>query len=147
LGEKGRGFIHKPRPAITVLIIIVLVSGTTFAVFALHLYDLGNPSCQARFCIIITNQGFNGSKSHSNPWPVMNVRKGDFVTIHIENDDSTGEPHAFAITHYLDSGIKLPAGQSHDFNFTADQAGTFLVYCNIFCTIHVYMQNGQLNVT
>ncbi len=161
MGEKAGGLIPSPRTAITIAIIAVLVAATAFTVLALHLLSISSPSCpstaqvntlpgQKHFTIIITNQGFNGSRTHSNdpcPWPVMNVKQGDMVTIHVENDDTNGEAHGFAITHYLDSGVKLGPGQSNDVSFTANQAGTFLVYCNIFCTIHSYMQNGQLNIT
>ncbi len=145
-GEKASGLVPSPRIAVAITIIIVLALGTTYAVFALHLIDIGSTPSQQHFTIIITNQGFNGSRTHSDPWPVMNIKKGDTVTFHVQNADTT-EPHGFAITHYLDSGVKLSPGQSDDVTFTANQAGTFLVYCNIFCTIHVYMQNGQLNVT
>jgi heme/copper-type cytochrome/quinol oxidase subunit 2 len=41
----------------------------------------------------------------------------------------------------------LREGQSFDISFTANQAGTFKVYCDIFCSIHPLMQNGLLNVT
>ncbi len=145
MGEKTSGLIPSPKIAIAIAVIVVIVAGTTFAVFALHLFNLSNPPSEQHFTIIITNQGFNGSRTHNDPWPVMNIKKGDSVTFHIQNNDTT-EPHGFAITHYLDSGVKVGPGQSDDVSFTANQAGTFLVYCNIFCTIHVYMQNGQLNV-
>src|SRR5207249_4116009 len=43
-------------------------------------------------------------------------------------------------------GFALGPGTCGDVTFTADQTGSFLVYCNISCTIHLFMQNGRLNV-
>jgi heme/copper-type cytochrome/quinol oxidase subunit 2 len=117
-------------------------------VLELNLFSIVNHPSDDHFTIVMSEQGFNSSKArYPTPWPIMNVRKGDKVSIHVENDDPGGEPHAFVITHYFASGIKLAGGQSDDISFTANQAGSFLVYCNILCTPHTYMLNGQLNVT
>ncbi len=75
----------------------------------------------------------------------MTVHQGQTVTIHVRNEDPV-EPHGFTVTHYLDSGVTLRPGETYTLTFLADQKGTFRVYCDIFCTIHVYMQNGQLKV-
>jgi len=94
-----------------------------------------------------TYEGFNGSAYHLlTQWPVMRVHLGQQVVITVMNCASS-EPHGFAITHYLDSGIVLRAGAISIVNFTADEKGTFRVYCNIFCAIHPYMQNGELVVS
>jgi heme/copper-type cytochrome/quinol oxidase subunit 2 len=93
---------------------------------------------------MLTNEGFNGSKSHTDPWPVLNVGRCDRVTVHLENQDN--QAHGFAITHYLDSGVKIQPGQTYDYSFNANRSGSFVVYCNILCSIHLYMQNGRLNV-
>lgn len=93
----------------------------------------------------MTNQGFNESKSHTDAWPVLNIRRCDKVTVHLENQDT--ETHGFAITHYLDSGVKVGPGDADDVSFSANRAGSFVVYCNILCSIHLFMQNGRLNVT
>jgi heme/copper-type cytochrome/quinol oxidase subunit 2 len=37
-------------------------------------------------------------------------------------------------------------GEAYSISFTATKAGTFAIYCNIFCTIHIYMR-GQLIVS
>jgi heme/copper-type cytochrome/quinol oxidase subunit 2 len=71
--------------------------------------------------------------------------KGQSVTIRVENND-TVEPHGFVITHYFDAGVKLGPGEFHDVIFVASQTGSFLVYCNILCSVHQSMLNGQLNV-
>ncbi len=132
-------------------VIALIVASVSVAVAFATLPRQPLPACAATptatsFNIIITSQGFNNSKTHTDPWPCLKVVKGQTISIHIENQDPT-EPHGFAITHYLDSGIKLGPGQSDNISFTANQAGTFLVYCNILCTIHLYMLSGQLNVT
>jgi hypothetical protein len=97
-------------------------------------------------------EGMNGSAYHqgnaANPinWPVLNVRQGQTVHIHLVNC-AGAEPHGFAIFHYLNAGVEVREGQSFDISFAANQVGTFRVYCNIFCSIHPLMQNGLLNVT
>jgi heme/copper-type cytochrome/quinol oxidase subunit 2 len=92
--------------------------------------------------------GMNGSyyKSLSVQWPVIHVQKGDTVVIVVINNGTT-EPHGFAIDHYYNSGVSTSAGQSHTITFVANVAGTFRVYCDIFCTIHPFMQNGALIVS
>ena len=94
-------------------------------------------------------EGFNGSALHSisTPWPVMHVNKGQIVSIHVINC-ATSESHGFQIQTYDDNAIiTIRPGQSYDVTFTADQTGTFKVYCDIFCVIHPYMQNGELIVS
>jgi heme/copper-type cytochrome/quinol oxidase subunit 2 len=93
------------------------------------------------------NVGFNGSKHHPAPWPVMNVTLGQNVIIHVVNND-TVEAHGFQVIHYFDTGILggLAPGKCYDVKFTANQEGSFLVQCNIGCSIHNFMQNGKLNV-
>ncbi len=140
-------------------IVVVLVAGVTVTTaYSLHLFDTtgrSGPSCPSspasssssvNYTIIITNQGFNASKTYAQPCPVLNVRKGQAVTIHLENIDPV-ETHGFAITHYRDSGVLLGPGQSKDIPFTATQTGSFLIYCNVVCSIHLYMQDGRLTVT
>lgn len=93
--------------------------------------------------------GFNGSYYHaaSSQWPVMHVHKGQIVSFRVLNCASS-EPHGFAITHYDDQSIiTIRTGQSYEVTFTADQTGTFRVYCDIFCAIHPLMQNGELIVS
>jgi FtsP/CotA-like multicopper oxidase with cupredoxin domain len=92
-------------------------------------------------------EGMNGSAFHlTTPWPVIQVHQGQTVTIRVFNCASS-ESHGFAITHYFDSGTAVRPGQSYTFTFVANEAGTFRIYCNIFCAIHPLMQNGQLIVT
>ena len=151
------------RPTRKVLVIgLIVVTVTAFlaAAYAFRLFGpptncwirpTGSPNT-AIFTIVMAdegvNVGFNGSAYHAAPWPVMNVTRGENVLIHVINND-TAEAHGFQITHYFDQGIGqagLAPGKCYDVTFTANQAGSFQVFCNIFCTIHLTMQYGRLNV-
>ncbi len=159
------------------LIIVIVVAGTLIGVFVYALYFMpqhtsnglscssipkdpspnsGNATARdgptASFLIVAADpgspyEGFNGSAYHLlTQWPVMRVHLGQQVVITVMNCASS-EPHGFAITHYLDSGIILRTGAISIVNFTADQKGTFRVYCDILCAIHYAMQNGELVVS
>jgi FtsP/CotA-like multicopper oxidase with cupredoxin domain len=92
-------------------------------------------------------EGMNGSAYHlTTPWPVIQVQQGQTVVITVYNC-APSESHGFAITHYFNSGAAVSAGKSFTFTFVATEAGTFRIYCNIFCAIHPLMQNGELIVT
>jgi heme/copper-type cytochrome/quinol oxidase subunit 2 len=93
----------------------------------------------------MSTNGFNGSATHSDRWPVMKVAQGQVVTLHIVNQDPV-EPHGLAITHYFVSGVTVTPGKTYDLTFTASQTGSFRVYCSIFCGIHPLMQNGEIIV-
>ena len=92
--------------------------------------------------------GMNGSyyKPLGTQWPIIRVHLGDTVIITVINNDSR-EIHGFAIVHYDDKGFSLAPGQQHTITVVANEAGTFRVYCNVFCAIHPYMQNGALIVS
>jgi hypothetical protein len=93
------------------------------------------------FLIIADLSGFNNSVAHgapANPWPVIRVHKGDVVRILVCNKDTT-QPHGFAIETYLPRGVTIMVGQAYSVVFQATLAGTFVMYCNIFCTVHVFM--------
>ena len=92
--------------------------------------------------------GMNGSyyKPLTAQWPVIQVHQGDTVIITVINNDSR-EVHGFAIVHYDNRGFSLAPGQRHVVSFVADEVGSFRIYCNVFCAIHPYMQNGELIVS
>jgi FtsP/CotA-like multicopper oxidase with cupredoxin domain len=93
------------------------------------------------FLIIADLSGFNNSIAHgapANPWPVIRVHQGDVVHILVCNKDTT-QPHGFAITTYFPRGVTIMVGQAYSIVFTATVPGTFVMYCNIFCTVHVFM--------
>lgn len=100
------------------------------------------------FLIIANQQGFNNSIGHgapTKPWPVITVQKGSTVDIVVCNGDV--QAHGFQVEHYFDSNIEtVEPGQVVHVSFVVTQAGTFEIYCSIFCSIHIYMQSGQLVV-
>ena len=146
------------RRVLVIVVIVVAVTGFFAAAYTFHFFGLGTTNCWARpasvpagstyFVVVMANEGmnvgFNGSKFQSGSWPIMNVTLGRNVTIHVINND-TVQSHGFAIQRYF-SGFALGPGTCSDVTFTADQSGSFLVYCYISCTIHVFMQNGKINV-
>jgi len=100
------------------------------------------------FLIIAGLSGFNDSIAHGaplNPWPVVRVHLGDFVKFIVCNQDQT-QAHGFAIQTYFDSGVALAPGDAVRIEFQATLPGTFVIYCNIFCTVHVFMV-GRLIVS
>jgi heme/copper-type cytochrome/quinol oxidase subunit 2 len=140
--------------------LVIVGAGFFVGAYAFHLFSSQTPNCWTRpanapntvvFTVVMANQdanvGFNGSAYHQAPWPVMNVTLGQNVIIHIVNND-TVQAHGFQVIHYFDSGILggLAPGKCYDVKFTANQTGSFLVQCNIGCSIHNFMQNGKLNV-
>ena len=92
--------------------------------------------------------GMNGSyyKPLTAQWPIIRVHQGDTVIITVINNDSR-EVHGFAIAHYDNQGFSLAPGQQETISFVANEVGSFRMYCNVFCAIHPYMQNGVLIVS
>lgn len=146
--------------SLAALTILVVVAGFFVAAYAFHIFGSQTSDCWTRptiapntaiFTIVMANEGvnvgFNGSRYHPAPWPVMNVTRGQNVIIHVVNND-TVQAHGFQVIHYFDSGILggLAPGKCIDVRFTASLAGSYLVQCNIGCSIHPLMQSGRLNV-
>ena len=98
------------------------------------------------FLLVTTNLGWNNSILHGTlPYPILTVTEGQNVTIVVCNIDN--QDHGVQIYHYYDSSIVSEApGQVLTVNFVADKAGSFEIFCSIFCTIHPQMI-GELNVT
>ncbi|TMH96569.1 hypothetical protein E6H37_02535 [Candidatus Bathyarchaeota archaeon] len=154
-GSTRTKILHR---VLTIILIVVAVTGFFAAAYTFHFFGLGTTNCWARpasvpgsstyFVVVMSNEGmnvgFNGSKFQSGSWPIMNVTLGRTVTIHVINND-TVQSHGFAIQRYF-SGFALGPGTCSNVTFTADQSGSFLVYCYISCSIHLFMQNGRLNV-
>jgi len=101
------------------------------------------------FVLVIADlSGFNNSISHGapmNPWPVIRVERGQVVRLLVCNQDTT-QPHGFAITDYLEPGVVMAPGDAYRIVFTATLEGTFRIYCDVFCTVHVFMV-GRLIVS
>jgi len=100
------------------------------------------------YLIIARVTGFNDSISHGAPtkaWPIVTVNKGDTVKLVVCNIDS--QAHGFQISNYFDSNIESVApGQVIAVSFVADKTGTFTIYCSTFCSVHIYMQSGEIRV-
>lgn len=101
------------------------------------------------FLVIQSEYGYNDSilqgAGYSKPWPVMTVNEGQTVSIEVCNVGD--EAHGFQIQNYVDSVINVvPPGGVMNFTFVASKAGNFLIYCAIPCSIHFFMQFGQLRV-
>ena len=147
------------KPILAIVIIIVAVTGFLTAAYSFRWFGLATINCWNRpanvptksvyFVVVAADEGlnigFNGSKYHSGPWPIMNVTLGQSVWIHVVNNDTVAS-HAFAIATYFNSGLKLSPGQCSDATFMANELGSFRVYCFIECPIHNIMQNGTVNV-
>jgi len=101
------------------------------------------------FLIIANSQGYNDSLDHGAPaqsWPILDIAEGSSVTITVCN--TYQQTVSFQVAHYLQSEIEsvLP-GHVLTVSFFADQKGTFDIYCEIFCAIHLYLQGGELRVS
>ena len=91
-------------------------------------------------------EGMNGSAYHiGEAWPVMDVQMGDTVIIHIISQNSV-EAHGFTILHYFDPGAGLLPGGTYTVKFVADENGTFVITCLLFCAIHPFMDYGKFIV-
>lgn len=91
-------------------------------------------------------EGMNGSAHHvGEAWPVMQVQLGDTVIIHIISQNAT-EAHGFTILHYFDPGVGLLPGGTYTVKFVANQNGTFIITCLLFCAIHPLMDYGKFIV-
>ncbi len=144
---------RKQRLVLVLVLAAVAVAAIISVTYALDLRKAGSlpPGCtqpSGGFLIIASNKGYNDSVTHGADaqWPILMVHKGATVNITVCNTDR--QAHGFQITHYYDSKIEsLDPGQVLTLSFVADQTGSFRIGCSTFCTIHLYMQNGQLIVT
>ncbi len=110
--------------------------------------DIKCTSYHTRFLVIENSLGYNDSVDHGVPqsyWPILCVHEGDTVQLTVENTGS--EPHGFVIAHYYEQGISLTEGQRANITFVAGKAGSFIIYCDIFCSVHQWMLSGILVVT
>lgn len=102
------------------------------------------------YLVVMSSYGYNDSELEgagpSKAWPVITVTQNTTVNITVCNAD-TVQAHGFQIQDYFDSNIvALVPGQIIHVSFTATKAGTFRIYCAIFCTIHPFMVYGELQV-
>lgn len=138
--------------------VVVLGVSVSAALFVLSLGSGGStatvklpPGCVKPangFLVVMTNRGYNDSIGHGAPekaWPIISVTEGQSVNVTVCNADVLA--HGFQITHYYDRAIvSVAPGEVLHVSFVANEAGTFQIYCGIFCPIHIFMQSGQLRV-
>ena len=148
---------NETQKVLILAVVIIATVGTASAIEFLYAGIGGQPSLASsnqvvHFTIVESDPpdpmaGMNGSyyKPLGTQWPIIQVPLGDTVVITVMNNDSR-EIHGFAIVHYDDRGFSLAPGQQHTIAFVANEAGTFRMYCNVFCAIHPYMQNGAVIV-
>jgi len=103
------------------------------------------------FLIIESEYGYNDSvlqgAGPTKAWPVINVTQRQEVNITVCNADRS-QSHGFQINNYYDSEVEsLGPGRVLSISFVANKLGTFQIYCAIFCTIHLFMEYGQLRVS
>jgi FtsP/CotA-like multicopper oxidase with cupredoxin domain len=153
----GGGATRVTRRTLAILVLTFIALGAVISVT--YLVDFGRnnggalPAGCAKpaggFLIVASKTGYNDSVSHgapANPWPVITVHQGQKVTIVVCNIDV--QAHGFQVSHYFDNSIETVApGQVITIPISADQTGTFVIYCDILCSIHTFMQSGMLTVT
>ena len=77
---------------------------------------------------------------------MVTANEGQTVNIVVCNVDV--QAHGFQISNYVDSSINVvEPGQVYKVSFVASRSGSFLIYCAIPCSIHFFMQFGQLRVS
>ncbi len=111
------------------------------------------PGCvrpEGGYLVVLSKYGYNDSilegAGPTKAWPVITVQQGSVVSITVCNADTT-ESHGFQVETYYDSKIVAVApGEVLNVTFVATTAGTFQIYCAIWCSIHLFMQYGQLRV-
>jgi hypothetical protein len=134
------------------LAIIVIVSGVvlgggvmTFAIGIPGSPCAGIAGTTRNFTLVGDINGYNDSRGHQAPWPVMEVNRCDMIVIRVINNDT--QSHGLAIDYYAVRGTEVVGGQSITVQFLATKQGQFRVYCDILtCSIHSIMEDGQLIV-
>jgi hypothetical protein len=143
------------KKAIAIVISAVIVLASVLVVVAvLQPSVIGSPGVGSKntvtFTIIESDrgsmEGMNGSAYHFTvAWPVITVHQGDTVIIHLLSVNSS-EPHGFTISHYFDPGVGLLPGGTYTVKFVANELGTFVITCLLFCAIHPLMDHGEFIV-
>jgi hypothetical protein len=149
--------LNSNRPVILSVLVVVLIGASATTVF--YLASKGRTFTTTTlpgncvkpadgFLVVASSRGYNDSIDHGvpvNSWPIINVTQGQTVNIAVCNTDF--QAHGFQISYYYDSSvITVVPGQVLHVSFVASKSGEFRIYCNIFCSIHPFMQSGLLNV-
>jgi hypothetical protein len=139
-------------PGILIIALAALLLGAYFNGVLSNAGKKLPPGCAkpaGGFLIIANEQGYNDSVGHGAPysnWPVISVHQGQSITIVVCDTDT--QAHGFQIDHYYDRSVQtIVPGQVITVSFVANETGSFRIYCDVFCTVHIFMQNGELIVT
>ena len=135
--------------SLVVSIIAALAGGTLLTAYAPSLGLSGRVTngCDrpAGYTLLVADEnGYNDSRHHSRPWPIIQVQRGETVKIVVCNLDPVS-PHGFEINNYVNP-VQLTAGQSFATAFVTDRPGNYSMFCSIFCPVHQYMLYGLLVV-
>jgi heme/copper-type cytochrome/quinol oxidase subunit 2 len=106
-------------------------------------------SYSSSYTIMASETGYNDSIGHGAPkthWPVLCVHSGQDITITVVNHDAV-EPHGLAIRNYDEGGVTVLPGGTVKLTFFANKLGDYLIFCNVICAIHPFMQSGVLVVS
>ncbi len=130
---------------------LALASATGAVAYALT-YSIPGPPCPNTprtthtFTIVADLGGYNGSRYQEGSGPLMRVHRCDWVEIRLVNHDV--QAHGLAVDFYAVNGVEAVGGGSEPVRlpFLATKSGEFRVYCTIVCSVHNYMQHGQLSV-
>ena len=140
---------------LSVVVIVVIVAGAAVLLVQQRSNGQGTgplPSGCVKpsggFLIIASKLGYNDSVDHgvpAKPWPIINATEGQQVNITVCNTDI--QAHGFQVAYYFDSTIEsIAPGQVIHVSFVANKVGVFQIYCSVFCSVHAFMQSGQLRV-
>lgn len=154
--------MNSNRRIVLVLAAVAIIGAA--AVTSLYVLSIGRststndglpPGCTepaGGFLMVASHLGWNDSELHGAgitpgvTWPKMTVSQGQTVNITVCNTDV--QAHSFEIAYYEQGQANtLHPQQVLHFQFVASRSGTFQVYCEIPCSIHIYMQSAQLVVT
>ncbi|WEG14822.1 multicopper oxidase domain-containing protein [Pullulanibacillus sp. KACC 23026] len=119
-----------------------------------------HPGYQDEYTVVVNDSpqfGYTINGLSYPATPVMPVKLGDKVLVHIINIGSMVHPmhlHGMHFQEISQDGVPLPApitmdtlstspGTTYDIAFTADQVGKWLFHCHI--TDHVVDQNGNMS--
>lgn len=131
-------------------IIVIVIAGALGGGVMTFAIGIPDSPCSAvtgvtrNFTIVANINGFNDSRDHQGTWPLMTVNRCDMVVIKIINDDT--QSHGFAVDNYAPRGTEVIGQQSATVQFQAVKSGQFRVYCDVYCTVHIFMQSGLLKV-
>ena len=121
--------------SLTVVLAFAMVIAAT-SVAALLIAQRPTPEDTNAVAINVTARQWNYTPSE------IRVKEGQTVILHLKSVDV---PHGFVIEEYRVNAF-LPPGETVDVKFTANQAGEFQYFCNVFCGTGHPNHKGKLIV-